>query len=82
MYFYEALCDAAPLYDSMSKKRKAKPYSSEPYQLKSGLKKEKDENKPDKLSKGDAKAKSMMEAFMVAHNKRFEQKKRGDMNGR
>lgn len=79
-YIYEAILDAAPVLHPFAKKgTKPVPYREEPYPL---LEKRRDaENaQPTAEERSDAKAKAMMEVFMVNFNRRFEQKG-GEANG-
>lgn len=71
MYFYEALCCVAPIFRPFSKAKKPIAYRTQPYPLKTELSKMRQEQKK---KKSDDKAKSMMEAFMVSFNKKFEKK--------
>lgn len=77
-YFYEALLDAAPVLRAFAKKgTKATPYPKEPFDLFSNENKQK---KREIQEKNDQKAKSFMEAFAIATNKKF-QEKGGGVNG-
>ena len=77
-YFYEALIDAAPILRSFAKKgTKPTPYREEPFDLYS---KQDKQRKSDIQDKSDNKAKTFMEAFAIATNKKF-QEKGGGVNG-
>lgn len=78
-YFYEALLDAAPVLRAFAKKgTKPVPYRDEPFDLFS----QKDKKRKEKVQeKNNNKAKTFMEAFMIATNKKF-QEKGGGVNGR
>lgn len=74
MYFYEALCDASPLFNANAKKgTKAKPYPKEPFDF---YKDDKPEKKKEKEIKSDKKAKDFMEIFAYSFNKRFKEKQK------
>lgn len=77
MYIYEALVDVSPAFRSMGAKR-ARPYSKQPYDLNLPTDTA-SKNKREKESMD--KARAFMEAFAVATNKKFSQKKDGDVNG-
>lgn len=80
MYFYEALLDVAPVLHAFPKKgAKPTPYPERPYELKPD-KKEKKAEKIEKEQKSNKKAKTIMEMWMVAVNKKFE-KTGGGGNG-
>lgn len=68
MYFYEALCDASPLFRTTFKKGKIKPlpYSSKPYEL------DKKESEPEE--RGSAGGLAFMQAFMTKNNTKFQRK--------
>lgn len=74
MYFYEALCCVAPIFRPLSKAKKPVAYRSQPYPLKTELSKMRAEKKK---QESDNRAKSMMEAFMVQFNQKFQKKKGG-----
>lgn len=68
-YIYEALCDVAPIFRALSKAKRPIAYAKEPY----GFGEESAEPvKEERERREMLKAKSGMEAFMVAFNKRFE----------
>ena len=67
-YIYEAVADLAPILRMGGKKgTRPKPYRDSPYDLYA------QSEKPKKQEQGDKKARSVMEMFMIANNKRFEQ---------
>lgn len=69
MYFYEAICDVAPILQAFAKKgTKPTPYSSKPYPLSDKQMKRDEEEKQRALSE---KGKKFMEAFMKANNSKF-----------
>lgn len=68
MYFYEALCDAAPLFRSFNKKgTKPHKYPSEPYKRKTADKKKQAEDEKKTYEKNREK----MAAMVMSINKRF-----------
>ena len=72
MYIYEALCDVSPVLHAYAKKgTKPRPYVEDPYPL-NEKQKERAEEERERITA--AKAKRNMEAFMIANNKRFEEK--------
>ena len=72
MYIYEALCDVSPVLHAYAKKgTKPHPYAENPYPL-NEKQKEKAEEEHERITA--IKAKRNMEAFMIANNKRFEEK--------
>ena len=76
MYFYEALCKASPAFRSFGAS-KPEPYSPEPYDLYTSDKK----RKKAREEVNDNKARAMMEAFAIEHNRKFKEKG-GGVNGR
>lgn len=78
VYFYDALVDAAPILRAFAKKgTKPIPYREEPFDLFSKQDKKKQKEVQEK---NDNKAKTFMEAFAIATNKKF-QEKGGGVNG-
>lgn len=75
LYFYEALCKASPAFRSLGAS-KPEPYRSEPLDLYASDK----ERKKAKEQASDNKAKAMMEAFAIEHNRKFKEKG-GGVNG-
>ena len=72
MYFYEALCDASPIFHDFAKKgTKPAPYPSHPYSLTS---KQIEEERVEHERKVSEKGKKFMEAFMAATNAKFKEK--------
>ena len=72
IYFYEALCDASPLFRSLSKKgTRAQPYPDHPYAL---TDKDAEAEKERKAKNVSSKGKSYMMAMMASTNKRFAEK--------
>lgn len=73
MYFYDALCNASPLFVATGKKGtiKARPYAKEPYDL--GFRTE--EQKVDKEKLEMEKMRSKMEMFMIRNNHHYKTKK-------
>lgn len=70
LYFYEALCDASPLFHAMAKKgTKAQPYSERPYPITS---RQQRLDKAEKERKIAEKGKKMMEMLMQQNNKSFD----------
>ena len=70
MYFYEVMCDVAPVLHSFAKKgTKPTPYSPKPYPLNEKQVKRDEEEKQRKLME---KGKKFMEAMAVSINKKFE----------
>lgn len=70
MYFYEALCDVAPILRAFAKKgTKPLQYPSEPYSL---TNKEQERREAKRERQVFNKGLEMMKAFMGAHNKKFE----------
>ena len=78
-YIYEALLDASPVFNPLSKKNKPFPYRSEPIPITAAGSKQSEERKKKKqLEDG----KAAMRVMMAAINKRFEEnrKKGGEVN--
>lgn len=71
LYIYEALCCVAPIFRFSTKPAKPVPYRGEPFPLKTEFS---DKRQEQKREINDNKAKSVMEAFMVTFNRRFEKK--------
>ena len=72
MYFYEVMCDVAPVLHSFAKKgTKPTPYSAKPYPLTEKQIKRDEEEKQRKLTE---KGKRFMEAMAVSINRKFERK--------
>jgi len=72
MYFYEALCDASPIFHDFAKKgTKPAPYPSHPYSLTA---KQIEEEKVENERKVSEKGKKLMEALMAATNAKFKEK--------
>ena len=70
LYFYEALCDVAPILQAMAKKgTKARPYPEQPYAITEKQRKRELEEKERKVAE---KGKRMMEMFMRQSNKQIE----------
>lgn len=68
MYFYEALCDASPILNSASRKRKPLPYRKQPIPLtKSANKKMKDRENKQRMNNGI----EVMRQKMASINKKF-----------
>ncbi len=79
-YFYEALCDAAPIFRAFAKKgTKATPYRDGPFEFKTNT--EKPEERKSHEEKQDEKAKSYMEMLAISLNEKFMKKTGGDTNG-
>lgn len=76
MYFYEALCDVAPILRAFSKARRPSPYTKEPYKFEPVEPIEQEQN--EKEVQADKKAKTIMEMFMVG----FNQKKQKSLNSK
>lgn len=77
-YFYEALCDAAPILRAFAKKgTKATPYRKEPFELYAKTSRPEREKVEEKH---DDRAKAYMEAFAIANNRKF-QTKGGEVSG-
>lgn len=73
-YIYEALLDASPVFNPLSKKNKPFPFRSEPIPITaSGSKKSEERKKKQRLENG----KEAMRAMMAAINDRFKKKKEG-----
>ena len=71
-YIYGALCSVSPLFHAFGKKgTKPMPYLEEPFAI---TNKQVEHRNEEKEKKNFDKGKSMMEAFMVRHNKKFEGK--------
>ena len=71
-YMYDALCRVSPLLHAFGKKgTKPLPYLEEPFAITGKQVEDRDERKE---KKNFNKGKSMMEAFMIQHNKKFEGK--------
>lgn len=69
MYFYEALCDVAPILRAFSKAKRPSPYAKEPYKLEPQelpTQAKADERE----AQSDKKAQTIMEMFMVGFNQR------------
>lgn len=78
-YFYEALADVSPILRAFAKKgSKARPYPKKPFDL--NVRGDKTEQKKAE-EKSDDKAKKYMEAFALAHNRKFQEQKGGGVNG-
>lgn len=72
-YFYEALLDASPVFNPLSKKNKPFPFRSEPIPITtSGSKQQEERSKKKRLENG----KEAMRAMMAAINSRFKDKKK------
>lgn len=81
MYVYEAILDASPILHAFAKKgTKPTPYRKEPYEL--FEKRKKKRKNITQEQKSDAKAKAMMEVFMLNFNRRFEEKGGEEHGGR
>lgn len=73
-YIYEALLDASPVFNPLSKKNKPFPFRSEPIPItNSGSKKSEERKKKQMLENG----KEAMRAMMAAFNERFKKTKKG-----
>lgn len=73
-YIYEALLDASPVFNPLSKKNKPFPFRSEPIPItSSGSKKSEERKKKQMLENG----KEAMRAMMAAFNERFKKSKKG-----
>lgn len=73
-YIYEALLDASPVFNPLSKKNKPFPFRSEPIPITASGSKQSDERKKkQRLENG----KEAMRAMMAAINDRFKKKKEG-----
>ena len=73
-YIYEALLDASPVFNPLSKKNKPFPFRSEPIPITTSGSKQSDERKKkQRLENG----KESMRAMMAAINDRFKKKKEG-----
>ena len=73
-YIYEALLDASPVFNPLSKKNKPFPFRSEPIPItNSGSKKSEERKKKQMLENG----KEAMRAMMAAFNERFKNTKKG-----
>lgn len=71
-YFYEAVARVSPILHAFAKKgTKPVPYLSEPFAL---TEKQAEYKQEEKEKKTFDKGKSLMEGFMMAHNKKFERK--------
>ena len=71
MYFYEAMCDASPIFHDFAKRgTKPHPYIDKPYPI---TEKQYKRNKDDAEKVKFDKAKKMMEAFMQANNSKFKE---------
>lgn len=68
LYFYEALCDAAPILNAFSKSNKPSPYPSEPYSLTKEEIKEREEKK-ERLKYEEIKTKT--QAWVEKFNAQF-----------
>ena len=73
-YIYEALLDASPVFNPLSKKGKPYPFRSEPIPITAtGSKQAEERKKKQQLEDG----KAAMRVMMAAINKRFEETKKG-----
>ena len=73
LYVYEAICCASPLFQAFAKKgTKARPYTEQPHPVTRRTQKR---EKVQRMEKGDAKAKQIMEMFMASNNARLNKKK-------
>lgn len=71
-YVYEALCRVSPLLHAFAKKgTKPVPYIAEPFAI---TEKQAEYRQEEKEKKNFDKGKTMMEGFMIRHNKKFEEK--------
>lgn len=71
-YVYEALCRVSPLLHAFAKKgTKSVPYIAEPFAI---TEKQAEYRQEEKEKKNFDKGKTMMEGFMIRHNKKFEGK--------
>ena len=66
-YIYEALLDASPVFNPLSRKNKPFPFRSEPFPLNTGNKQSEERKKKQRLEDG----KEAMRRMMDAINKRF-----------
>lgn len=71
-YIYEALLDASPVFNPLSKQQKPYPFRSEPIPLTAAAEQQSEERKKRKQMED---GKEAMRAMMAAINKRFEQKR-------
>ena len=72
MYFYEALCDAAPLFRAFAKKgTKAHPFAKEPYPLKGKRTEKKKESEREQYFR----KRDKMEAMFMAVNQTMKKRK-------
>lgn len=78
MYFYEALCDVAPILRAFSKARKPVQYRNEPFELNVNDEEETQARVETKEQKADKRARTVMEMFMVAFNQKMLAKEKGD----
>ena len=71
-YVYDALCRVSPLLHAFAKKgTKPVPYIAEPFAI---TEKQAEYRQEEKEKKNFDKGKTMMEGFMIRHNKKFEGK--------
>ena len=71
-YMYEALCRVSPILHAFAKKgTKPVPYLAEPFAI---TEKQAEYRQEEKDKKNFEKGKSLMEGFMIRHNKKFEGK--------
>lgn len=71
LYIYEALCDVSPIMQAFAKRgAKAKPYPERPFPV---TKRQQKKNQNEAQKATARKGKQMMEAFMAATNKKFDQ---------
>lgn len=73
-YIYEALLDASPVFNPLSKKNKPFPFRSEPIPVTARGTRESEERKKQKRLEA---GKEAMRVMMAAINKQFENKKKG-----
>ena len=78
MYFYEAICDASPIFNPYAKRgTKPHPYPSEPYAIHAPTKTEQ-ENKEKKQME---KVKQMMDAYATRVNSKMKKQEVSKVNG-
>lgn len=73
-YIYEALLDASPVFNPLSKKNKPLPFRSEPIPITSSGSKKSEERKKKRMLENGREA---MRAMMAAINERFKKSKKG-----
>ena len=82
LYFYDALCDVAPIFRAFSKAKKPSPYPTEPYSYKESETATKSTTAKTAEERKMESAKVGFEVFAVAFNKQFHDRKEVNADAR